>query len=44
MFGLEPVPCIYIRVNHVEPEPSGVFVSVREGGTGVGERNHVIGC
>lgn len=39
VFGFEPIPCIYFRVNHVEPEPSGVFVSVREGGTGVVKRN-----
>lgn len=35
MFGFELILCIYVGVNHVEPEPSGLFVSVREGGTGV---------
>lgn len=42
MFEFELILCIYIQVNHVEPEPSGVLVSVQggEGWAGLVQGNH----
>lgn len=39
MFGFNFILCIYIQVNHVKPELSGVFLRVQEGRTRVVRAN-----
>lgn len=39
MFGFNFILCIYIQVNHVKPELSGVFLRVQEGRTRVVKAN-----